>query len=217
MFSRFFLLSVLTVVAVFVFNSARAEDAAAPPVAEAEQPAEAAPAKEAEDPDSPAPKMRAAIKAVSDGLEAGKMQHFAAVYNNYNMVNTVKMVRGDVSNAIKSCGENNSDMKEELDGRFAKWDEAVSPVIADAEANVNNMVLAQDYVKKEDFQNIFKLIDETRDYSIKKYKKEPVTTKESCGYLLGKMDETQNAMVSLLRAGMMSHPQATAMPPKKEQ
>ncbi len=215
MFSRFFLLSVLTAGAVFVFNSASAEDAAAP-VAEAKQPVEAASAKEAEDPDSPAPKMRAAIKKVSEGLAADKMQHFAAVYNNYNMVNTVKMVRGDVSNAIKSCGENNADMKEELDGRFAKWDEAVNPVIADAEANVNNMVLAQDYVKKEDFQNIFKLIDETRDYTTKKYKKEPVTTKESCGYLLGKMDETQTAMVSLLRAGMMSHPLSTAMPKKEE-
>lgn len=215
MFSRFFLLSVLTVGVVFVFNSVRAEDAAAP-VAAAEQPAEAAPAKEAEDPDSPAPKMRAAIKAVSDGLEAGKMQHFAAVYNNYNMVNTVKMVRGDVSSAIKSCGENNADMKGDLDGRFAKWDGAVGPVVAEAEANVNNMVLAQDYVKKEDFQNIFKLIDETRDYTSKKYKKEPVTTRESCGYLLGKMDETQEALVSLLRAGMMSHPLSTAMPKKEK-
>ncbi len=111
MFSRLFLLSVLTVGAVLVSHAANAEDAVSPAEAEqpaAQQPEEAAPAKEAEDPDSPAPKMRAAIKAVSEGLEADKMQHFAAVYNNYNMVNTVKMVRGDVSNAINSCGENNA-------------------------------------------------------------------------------------------------------------
>ncbi len=219
MFSRFFFLSVLTISVAFVFDGAKA-GAVNPDEQNAEQQvapdskdeAGTAAEEKAEDENAPAAQMRAAIKGLVENLKPEEMQHFSSIYSNYNMVNTVKTVRRDVTDAIKACGDNNPDMKVGLDSRFEIWGAAVEPVIKESDANINNMVFAQDYAKKEEFKNIFNLIDQTRDYTASKFEKVPVTTPEACNFLLGNMDETQSSMLSLLRAGLVSYPQSTSSP-----
>ncbi|GJL85469.1 MAG: hypothetical protein DHS20C02_12440 [Micavibrio sp.] len=218
MFSRFMFLSVLMVSMAFVFHSASAGDVGSaaeqtieqPEEQESEQKAEAKPEPETkpEEENKSAVKMREAIKALAENLKPEERQHFATLYNNYNMVNTVKTVRSDVSEAIKACSKKNPDMKEKLGSRFAKWSEAVEPNIKESEVNINNMVFAQDYAPAQDIRNIFVLVDETRDYTASKFKKVPVTTPEACAFLLEKMDDTQSTMLLLLRATLVSHPQS---------
>ncbi|MEM7618764.1 MAG: hypothetical protein AAF244_05240, partial [Pseudomonadota bacterium] len=74
-----------------------------------------------------------------------EQQHFFLAYNNYNLLETVKVVQKDVSNAIDKCGENNPDMKNDLDTRFKDWNAAVNPMLKESKAAFNNMMIAQDY------------------------------------------------------------------------
>ncbi|MCF8495745.1 MAG: hypothetical protein K9G62_03660 [Alphaproteobacteria bacterium] len=136
-----------------------------------------------------------------------EQKHFFMTYTNYNIIETVKIVQKDVGNAIDKCGENNPDMKENLDTRYKSWNDAVNPIIKDAEANLHNMMLAQDYAKKQDIEAIFKEVDDTRDRTQSEIEKIPVTTPEACKYLLEKMDETQTNMVELLKNTLLSFSQ----------
>ncbi len=146
-------------------------------------------------------------KTIAESLGPEEQKHFFVLYNNYNLIGTVKMVKEDVGNAVKSCGENNPDMKEGLDKRFTEWDAAVSPVIKDADANITNMVAAQDYAKSADIKKIFKGLDKTRKMANKQIDKTPVTTKDACEYLQEKMTDTQENFIRLLQSTLMSVPQ----------
>lgn len=133
-------------------------------------------------------------------------RHFGVMYGNYNMVKVVETVRGSVDSAVKACGEKNPDMKEPLDTRFGKWKAAVEPVLKEAEVNINNMTFAQSYAPPEKIKEMFKLVDDTRAEQDSKVDKVPVTTPEACDFLLKQMDETQDNMVKLLNATLISLP-----------
>lgn len=141
-------------------------------------------------------------------LDMQEQQHFFLAYTNYNMLSTVKMVQSDVSRAIEACGKNNPDMKKQLDARYKTWDGAISPVLKEAEDNISNMVMAQDYANQDDMKALFAALDETRTKTNSQIDKIPVTTPQACTYLLNKMDETQGQMTSLLNATLVSYPRS---------
>jgi hypothetical protein len=189
------------------------EEGKAPEAAAAEEkPAEEA--KEAETssgrkaPSESAKKMYKSISKFAMNLDPPEMQHFYLTYNNYNLLKTVETVRGDVGKAVDACAKNNPDMADKLQSRYQKWSEALEPVYKESEGNLNNMIIAQEYAKPEQIQDIFKQVDETRDEAQSQFEKIPVTTPEACDYMLGKMDETEESMLSLLRATLISYPQS---------
>ncbi|MBK9586298.1 MAG: hypothetical protein KA099_06785 [Alphaproteobacteria bacterium] len=141
-------------------------------------------------------------------LDTREVQHFAVVIVNYNLISTVKAVGEDVQGAVNGCAENNSEIAETVKQRFVKWKEVVAAPMAEAEANVNNMVLAQDYLSQTEFSNLFGLIEDVRRYNSSRFEKTPVTTPEACEFMLSKMDETQEHMVGMLKATLVSYPSA---------
>ncbi len=146
-----------------------------------------------------------------------EQQHFYMAYNNYNLIETVKIVQKDVSSAVDGCGENDPDMERALKGRFAAWNDAINPVLEEAKGHLDNMVVAQDYAKPDNIREIFDSLDETRKRTDARIDKIPVTTKEACEFLLGKMDETQDSMVSLLSSTLVSMPQTFQEQPQEEE
>lgn len=145
-------------------------------------------------------------KKITEGLSPEEQKHFFILYNNYNMIGTVKMVQGDVGNAVKACGESNPDMKDKMDARFKTWNEAINPIVKESEGHVDNMVIAQEYAKPKEIKEIFKGLDETRVLANAQVEKTPVTTKEACEYLLNTMDDTQENFAKLLRSTLISAP-----------
>ena len=133
-------------------------------------------------------------------------RHFSVLYGNYNLIKVVETVRDDVEMAVEACGEANPDMEEPLETRFDAWKDAVKPVLKEADANVNNMILAQDYSKPRDIKKFLKKIDKARDEQDDQVKKVPVTSAEACQSLLEKMDETEANMVRLLKMTLVSLP-----------
>lgn len=141
-------------------------------------------------------------------LDEPSKQHFYALYGSYNMVKVVEGVREQVGDAVEKCADVNPDMKEALETRFEEWDDALEPIMDDAEANVDNMIIAQDYAKRSDFKKLFKFVDEVRARDNEALEKYPVTTPEACEYLRAKMDETQVNLTNLLQSTLVSLPQS---------
>ncbi len=146
--------------------------------------------------------------SIMANLDSREVQHFAVVIVNYNLLSTVKAVEEDISHAVAGCSEKNPEMTETVNTRFSTWKEAVGGAMQEAVANVNNMVLAQSYVEKTEYESLFGLIEDVRKYNSSRFEKTPVTTPEACEYMISKMDETQEQMVSMLRATLASYPSA---------
>lgn len=151
--------------------------------------------------------VRERIEAFSADFDEGSKAHFQAIAGSHNLIEVVKMVQGDVENAIERCSENNPDMEDALETRYDEWEDAIEPIIEEAEANVDNMISVQDYAKSRDIRKILDFMDETREEKTSDVDKIPVTTPEACEYLRNKMDETEDNLTQLLRSTLVSLPQ----------
>lgn len=160
-----------------------------------------------------AEKMYEDVKAFAEDLDDQSSRHFYIIYHNYNLTQAAEMVREDVSKAIKACGETNTDMKEELDSSFKAWDAELEPALKEAKANTKNMIVAQDYASKKEFDKLFKVIDETRELTNAQFNKVPVTRRDACESLLETMDETQENLLKLLRSTLTTK---VMLEPKEE-
>ena len=149
-----------------------------------------------------------AAKAFTKDLDDRDARHFDVLFSNQNMVLVVEEVRGTVGNTVEACGKENADLKTPLSERFDEWTAAVNPVIEEAEGNISNMILAQDYAKPKEIRKILKILERTRKDSKGEVQKVPVTSEKACKYLLKKMDRTQGKMVDLLRQTLISLPRA---------
>ena len=153
-------------------------------------------------------KTRLMMHDLMQELSEVEKKHFYMAYSSYNLIQTVRIVQDDVSKAIGSCGENNSEMEADLEDRFALWNDAINPLLQEAGGNLNNMILAQAYAPSKDIEAIFAMLDKTRQETNSQINKIPVTTPEACRYLLEKMNETQSRMISLLKSALVSFPKA---------
>lgn len=157
--------------------------------------------------EDPGDKIYKMVMALILSKSQAEQKHFFMAYTNYNLIQTVKTVQSHVGNAIDECSETNPDMENNLRARYGQWNDAVNPVINDAEIHLNNMILAQEYASPEEIQEIFAQVDTTREQTQSEIEKIPVTTPEACTYLLEKMDETQDNMISLLKNALLSFSQ----------
>lgn len=148
------------------------------------------------------------IELFTKDLDDGSQQHFYALYGSYNLIKVVEDVQNQVGNAIGKCIDANPDMKDALKTRHKDWKAAIKPIMEEADANVDNMIIAQDYAKKRELKRILKLNDELRENKAGDVEKYPVTTPEACEYLRVKMDETEANLTELLRSTLVSLPQA---------
>lgn len=147
------------------------------------------------------------MTALRKNLEPRDQDHFTLLYSNHNLIETVKVVKTDVKNAINGCQKNNPDMKNDLSTRYKKWDGTIAPLIEEAQGHLSNMIIAQDYAAESDVREILDALDTSRKKAGDQITKIPVTTKEACAFLLEKMDETQQSMGALLRSTLISLPQ----------
>ena len=148
------------------------------------------------------------LAALTGDLDSNNRRHFYTLYNNNNMIRTVEYVRGQIGNAIDACSKNNPDMEEKLRERYEQWTDAVNAKLSDAEAQVENMVLAQDYASEDDINTVLEQANELRAKTQENVERIPVTSPEACEYLLNKMDETQANMESYLDSVLVAMPRS---------
>lgn len=155
------------------------------------------------------------MDAINQRISREQHDHFMRVYGNYNLIETVSAVRHDVESAVQACSENNPHIKDKLEERYTEWDSAIDPIMTESKANLENMILAQDYATTEELNEIFNSFTEVRTAATKQIEKIPVTTEEACLFLLGKMDETQEYMMKMLKSTLISLPPAAGQTEEK--
>jgi len=151
------------------------------------------------------------IKDMVKDFDAAQTRHFMTVYNNHNIVSAVDAVRGDIKNAVKSCRDNNKDLSElndDLKARFKLWDKTVGDALSEGRDKIKNMIVAQDYTKNNNIRSILKRADRLRAQSSKTIEKVPISTPESCTFLLKQMDKTEERLAGLIRSTLVTLPSA---------
>ncbi len=152
---------------------------------------------------TPVKKWIDAENAVIDKLKPREQETFLLIREKYSIIKTIGIAKGDIGNAVKSCGKNNPDMKDKMESRFQQWQDAVDPIIKAAEKNLDSELNSQKVVEVSAAKNIFKLQDEAYAYNEKMTTKQVVTTAEACQGLLDSMDRTEDNMIKLLEQTLL--------------
>ncbi len=130
-------------------------------------------------------------------------ENFFILRNKYSVIRTIGVVKRDVGTAVKSCGDENPDIKGTMDARFTQWKNAVDPIIKTANRTLDETIKAQTLVDEKKFRNVLKLNDTAFEFSEKQIQKQPITTKEACQGLLDSMDRTEDQMITLLQQTLL--------------
>lgn len=134
-----------------------------------------------------------------DTLPKENQKVFFVMRNKHSVIRSVKVVSRDVGNAVKACGKENPDYKKEIAGRFKEWQEAVNPILKEAEKFLKEELKEQKAFYTSDYKHVMKLNDKAYDFSEKKVTKRPVTTLDACERLYKSMDNTEDKLVTLLQ------------------
>ena len=146
------------------------------------------------------------VKNTMSNLELDEAQHFGVMYSNYMIYSMVKAVREDVGDAVSKCSENNQDMASALEEKYAAWEKSVGGTLEEANKNISNMSLAQNYMTQNEVKTLFGLVDETRRVNSSRFETTPLTTPEACEFMMSKMDETEESLNHMLQASLISYP-----------
>lgn len=153
-----------------------------------------------------AAKIRKQISDFSGKLDNESMSHFMTMYTGFNMIEAVKLTGNHVKEGIDSCVENNPDMADKLNTRYAEWFDILQPPLNEADGNIKNMMIAQDYAKSSEIKSMFRSIQKIRTKANNRFERIPVTSEEGCEHLLDKMEDTQDELLSLLDSILLSRP-----------
>lgn len=162
-------------------------------------------------------KLHDAIEELIEDLPETQQRHFLTLYHTHNIVSVVKTVRHDIGSAVKACGEKNPDMASKMDKRFAGWKEKTAPILTEAEGQINNMIIAQDYAPPQEITQILNLANQIRAKGEAALNKVPVSSKEACESLYKTMKKSQNDVVKMMRETLISIPHAAQQEIEKDQ
>lgn len=149
--------------------------------------------------DTPITKWIKAENAMLDSLGRGSQKAFFVLRNKHSVIRSIGVVRRDIKNAVKACGKKNKDLKGPMNTRFKEWENAVLPILKDAEKFLELELKEQEAFHVTDYRHVMKLNDAAYKFSESKIQKTPVTTQEACEGLLNSMDETEDNLVSILQ------------------
>lgn len=149
--------------------------------------------------ETPITKWIEAENALLDSLPKQNEKVFFILRNKHSVIRTIRVVRRDIKNAVKSCGRKNKDLKVSMNRRFKEWENAVLPILKEAEKFLKIELKEQEAFYVGDYHHVMKLNDKAYSFSESKVNKTPVTTKEACEGLLTSMDRTEDSLLSLLQ------------------
>lgn len=141
----------------------------------------------------------AAENKLLDSLPRANQEVFFILRNKHSVMRSINVVERDIKNAVKACGKANPDMESDMEARFKKWQNAVNPILKEADKFLKKELKEQEAFHVKDYKHVMKLNDKAYDFSESKITKTPVTEKESCEKLLASMDGTEENLINLLQ------------------
>lgn len=142
--------------------------------------------------------MRSFAAELFSDLGPNELEEVYSLRTNYGIVQSVKMVRADLSKAVKSCQDNNDGM-ESLTKSFEEWKADINPIIEEAENNVILAIEEQKIIDSPKFRAYLERIDKLIEVQEDMIDKQYVTDKEACEKLQNRLDETKEKLSELLK------------------
>ena len=148
--------------------------------------------------ETPVTKLENLTATLTKDMDENKAKQFSAINHSFGIIRTVEDVQQSISRAVISCSKSNPDIKESLSGRFETWKEAVRPVMKQARAKLDKMILHQSFGKPSEVRAYLKVFEAAVIYRNQKIKPVPIEKLEDCQRLQNNMDGTQTNMVNLI-------------------
>lgn len=139
-------------------------------------------------------------KAVTldEALSAQEKERMVKLRNAFGMLRSMALVKESVAEAVKVCGHENPDMKEEITGHFEEWKNRVEPVQEKQEEKLESVIAKPYFSKPGAVKEYLATVDKAARYADDQYKAEPVSDEASCRKLIESMDDTGDKLVALL-------------------
>ena len=147
-------------------------------------------------------------RALVTPLSQSQMQDLYILRDGYGLIRSVEIVQRDIGRAVRLCGEDNPAMKDEMDGRFKSWRDAVEPVLDDRMAALKKAVDTQTFAKPAQIRDYFDALDDAAIYAEKKFDKRVITSPDACRSLLDSLDESQDQVAELMKELRVPEPSA---------
>ena len=141
---------------------------------------------------------------LKEGTPAQK-HHFTSLFGAHNIVRTVEIVHKDVGGTAQKCVAKHEDLQAEMAMRYQKWEQELSMILKEARANIDNMIMAQDYLPSENVKEFLTQIDQQRTEMLNQQERVHLSSHESCQHLMETIEETQERFTQLLRQTLISH------------
>lgn len=168
------------------------------PVYAADDPAGKAVQKEQPKENTPLDKLNAATDEMMKGLDENQLRQFASIKNAHGIIRAVEDVQQSVLRGVESCTKANPDIADPLNKRFEDWKEVIRPVMKQARARLDKMILLQGFAQPSQVRGYLKKFDAAVVYRNQGVKAVPVTDKSDCQKLQASMDKTQDNLSTLL-------------------
>lgn len=151
---------------------------------------------------TPLAALDAQTKSLLDGLDDEQKNELAAIRNSHGIIRAVEDVQASVQRGVFACGKANADLKDPMDKRLSGWRTAIRPVMKQAQAKREKLILLQHVAKPSVIRSYLKAFDEAIAFRNSGIKQVPVTERKDCESLLKSMDSTQENLIKLLKENL---------------
>ena len=138
------------------------------------------------------------------GLEPYQAQYIYQIRTEFGVIRSIQVARGDIENAVKSCGEENPDIKEAMQNRFNDWNDVVVPKLSVADVALKEAIQRQGFRPTVRVNMLLDHVQAAFEERDEMFKRVPVTTAEACRSLLESMDKTEESLKTLLEETISS-------------
>ncbi|MCB9980337.1 MAG: hypothetical protein H6863_04265 [Rhodospirillales bacterium] len=129
-----------------------------------------------------------------NGLEPAQAEYIFQIRMQYGIIHGVQTVRRDIGSAVKSCGDKNPEMAEEMTQGFRVWNEMVTPRLDKADAALKTAIQRQGFRPTVRLNMLLDHIQAAFQERDSQFEKIPVTTAEACRGLLDSLSETDDEL-----------------------
>lgn len=136
-------------------------------------------------------------------LSSQDKKTFFIVRNKHSVIRSLRVVRDDISKAVKGCSKENPELKKDINTRFKDWENAVLPILKEAEKFLKQEIDSQEVVYPSDFKYVLDLNDKAYEYGNSKMDKRVLTDEKSCTKLMASMDRSENELITLLQETLL--------------
>lgn len=174
---------------------------------EKDKPAAAAEAENEKPADDPAAKVRSdygekikvATQELGETFNDQQNINMGRIRTNFGIIRAIGIMKHDIGDAVKKCGDANKDMEDSLTKRFAAWANTVAPLLKEDEESLEDSIKKSAFPDEKKVHDYLDLIDEAAQAGDKALgDKSVVTTPEACQYLLASMDQSEPMVTTLL-------------------